>query len=440
MAPLGAAEEDTARIQESASAPVASPPGARPSPMRTLRLPSTFSSLRHRNYRYYTTGQLISQIGTWMQQVAQGWLVYQLTGSPFYLGLVGFFGAIPMWFFSLTAGALIDRFSRRHVLLVTQSVAMLLAFILSALVFAGVVQPWHILLLAFLLGINNAFDGTARQTFVKDMVGKPDMMNAIALNSAIFNMSRIIGPALAGITLALVGPAWCFLLNGLSYLAVIYGIFLMQMPNVVAALPRRSIVADIREGIQYIRRSPTITTIMLVVAVSAIFAVPYTTLLPAYASDVMHVDAQGFGFLSTATGVGALCGALMMASLSHVRRKGILLTIGNLMYPAALVLLSLSRSYPLSLLILAVAGWSFMTQQATANTLVQMQVPDELRGRVMSVYMLAGFSGMQPIGAMQAGTIAEQFGVPAGIGVGATIALLSGLFFLWRVPRLRQME
>ncbi len=407
---------------------------------RAWRLPSTFSSLRHRNYRYYTVGQLISQVGTWMQQVAQGWLVYQLTGSPFYLGLVGFFGAIPMWFFSLTAGALIDRFSRRRVLLVTQSVAMLLAFALAALVFAGVVQPWHIMVLAFLLGVNNAFDGTARQTFVKDMVGKQDMMNAIALNSAIFNMSRIVGPALAGITLALVGPAWCFLLNGLSYLAVIYGIFLMQMPATVSTAPRRSIAADVREGIQFIRRSPTISTIMVVIAISAIFAVPYTTLLPAYASDVMHVDAEGFGFLSTATGVGALVGALMMASLSGTRRKGVLLTIGNLMYPTALVLLALSRSYPLSLLILAVAGWSFMTQQATANTLVQMHVPDELRGRVMSVYMLAGFSGMQPIGAMQAGTVAEQFGVPAGIGVGATIALLGGLFFLWRVPRLRQME
>ncbi len=411
-----------------------------PAPAYSLALSRTFASFKHRNYRLYFSGQLISQVGTWMQQVAQGWLVYQLTGSPLYLGLVGFTTAIPMWFFSLGAGVMVDRISRRSLLLVTQTVAMLLAFVLAALVFTNVVQPWHILVLSFLLGINNSFDGTARQTFIKDMVGQEDMLNAIALNSAMFNLSRIVGPALAGITLASVGPAWCFFLNGLSFLAVIVGIFLMQMPKLSAPPQKASMLSDIKEGITYIRHSSTILTLMAVVAISGIFAIPYTTLLPAYARDVMHVDAQGFGFLSTATGIGALAGALMVASLSHSRRKGLILTIGNLIYPSMLVMLSLSRSYPLSLLILAIVGWSFMIQQATANTLVQNNVPDHLRGRVMSVYMLMGFQGMAPLGSLQAGSVAQQFGVPVGIGWGASIALMFSLFILWRVPRLRKLE
>jgi MFS family permease len=408
--------------------------------LRGWRLPRTFSSLKHANYRYYVAGQLVSQVGTWMTAVAQGWLVYQLTGSPFALGLVGFFGAIPTWFFSWTAGVVVDRVSRRGLLMLTQSIAMLGSLSLAALVFAGVIQPWHIIFIAFLLGMNNSFDITARQTFVKDMVGKEDMLNAIALNSAIFNLSRIIGPTLAGIALALVGPGYCFLIDGLSYLAVIYCIYRMSVPPVVSAPRRGSMLADIKEGLAYIRRHETISSIMIVVAISAVFAVPYTTLLPAYAQDAMHVDASGLGFLSTATGVGALIGALMIASLSHVRRKGIFLTIGNLLYPAALLGLAFSQSYVLSLVLLAIAGWSFMTQQATANTLVQSTVPDSLRGRVMSVYVLASFQGMQPFGAMQAGTIADVFGVRYGIGVGAAIALACGLYLLWRVPRIRHME
>jgi MFS family permease len=403
------------------------------------RLPRTFSSLKHRNYRLYTTGQLISQVGTWMQQVAQGYLVYQLTGSPLYLGLVGFFAAIPIWFFGLTAGALIDRFSRRTVLLFTQSAAALLAFVLAALYFAGVVQPWHILVLAFLLGTVNSFDMTARQTFVKDMVGKEDMPNAIALNSAIFNGSRIVGPALAGITLGAVGAGWCFLLNGLSYFAVIYGIFRMDVPKAAPA-PRNPILADIREGLRYVRGNSAILSLMLVVSISAIFAMPYTTLLPAYARDVMHVDAEGLGFLSTATGIGALAGALTMASLSYSRRRGTLLTAGNLVYPVALLGLAFTTSYLLALVLLAVAGFAFMAQQSTANSLVQTHAPDDLRARIMSIYMLASFAGMQPIGAMQAGTIAEHFGVPAGIGVGAVIALVSSLLILWLLPRVRRLE
>ncbi len=399
----------------------------------------TFAALRHRNYRFYFVGQLISLIGTWMQNVAQGWLAYQLTGSPLYLGIIGFAASIPVLFLSLGAGVLIDRFPRRYVLIATQTWAMLLAFVLSALVFTNLVQPWHIIVLAFLLGVGQAFDGTARQAFVKDMVGKEDMMNAIALNSALFNVSRIIGPALAGITLATVGAAWCFLLNGLSFLAVIYSIIVMAMPKFVAPLHKGSMWHEIKEGLSYIRHNQTVSTLILVVSISAIFGFAYTTLLPAYAQDVLGTDATGLGFLSTASGIGALAGALLMASLSHGRNKGRLLTIGNLLFPTMLILLAFNRSFPLALLILIGSGFGFMIQNTTANTLVQTLVPDHLRGRVMSVYMLS-FFGLSPLGALQAGLIAQQFGVPAGVGFGAVIALLFGLLILWRVPRLRKLE
>ena len=399
----------------------------------------TFSALRHPNYRLYFTGQLISVIGTWMQTVAQGWLVYQITSSALYLGLVGFAASIPVLFLGLGAGVLIDRLPRRQVLLATQSSAMLLALILSVLVFLNIVEPWHILVLSFLLGVSNAFDGTARQAFVKDMVGKEDMMNAIALNSALYNMSRIIGPALAGITLAAVGPAWCFLLNGLSYLAVLWGIWRMEMPAFSPPARKESMLTDIREGLSYIRHNETVLILIIVVSFSSIFGFAYTTLLPAYAQDVLNTDATGLGLLSTASGVGALLGALLMAAQSNSRHKGTVLTIGNLIFPILLIWLAFNQSMLTALLLLIGIGFAFMLQNTTANTLVQSNVPDHLRGRVMSVYMLT-FFGFSPLGSLQAGIIADQFGVPTGVAFGAIVALLFSLVILWRVPRVRQLK
>jgi MFS family permease len=427
-------------------------------PPRTAAMTRTFSALRHRNYRLYFTGQLVSQIGTWMQMVAQGWLVYELTKSPFYLGLVSFAASIPVLCFSLFSGVVVDRFPRRTLLLITQINAMILAFILSALAFARVVQPWHILILSALLGINSAFDNTARQTFVKDMVGREDMPNAIALNSALFNLSRIIGPSLAGIALATIGSAWCFFLNGMSFLAVIYGLWVMELPSFAPPTRKGSVLGEIKEGLIYVWHNQTILTLMGVVAISTVFGFAYATLMPAYAREVMlrdewsasflrvwtHADDESLsgiliGLQSTMVGIGALLGALLTASFSHYKLKGRLLTIGNLIFPTMLIVLSLSRSLPFSLLCLSCIGFGFMVQQSTANTLVQSNVPDHLRGRVMSVYML-GFFGMSPLGALQSGFIAEHWGVPTGIGFGAVIALLFGIFILWRVPRVRQLE
>lgn len=404
----------------------------------TFALSKTFAALRHRNYRLFFAGQLTSLTGTWMQNVAQSWLVYELTQSPLYLGIVSFASALPTLLFSLGAGVLVDRVPKRRLLLTTQTWAMLLAFILAADVFSGFVQAWHIVILSFLLGTVNAFDAPARQAFTVEMVEREDLMNAIALNSSIFNGARVIGPTLAGITLAALGPAWCFFLNGVSFIAVIVGLALMRVKPFVPEAHQHSAFAQLREGLGYIWHTQNVRTLIAMVAVSSVFGVGYMALLPAFARDILHQGATGLGLMSASVGTGALTGALVLASLGNYRRKGMLLTAGNLLLPLMVLLFAFSRVFPLSLLILVAAGWSFMVQNATANTLIQTTVPDRLRGRVMSVHTLA-FMGLFPLGSLLAGTVAERFGVPIGAMFGGTIALALGLFWLWRAPYVRKL-
>ena len=406
---------------------------------RGLSLARTFAALGHRNYRLFFAGQLVSLVGTWMQNVAQAWLVYELTNSPFKLGLVSFCAGVPALAFSLWAGVLADRVPKRRLLLVTQTGMMVLAFVLAADVFLGTVAWWHIVILAFLLGTANAFDAPARQAFVVEMVGRSELMNAIALNSALFNSARIIGPALAGVTLATVGAKWCFVLNGLSFLAVIGGLAAMDVKAYVGAPSTEPPVHQMREGLDYVRHHPTVRPLLTVVAVSNLFCFGYMALLPAFAQDVLHVGSVGYGLMSTAVGVGALGGALLMASLGDFQRKGWMLTAGNLLFPSMVLLVALSRSYHLTLACLALAGLGFMTQNATTNTLVQATVPDALRGRVMSVYMMV-FLGFYPIGALIAGTVAERYGAPAGAALGGAIGLGYGLYLLCWNPRIRALR
>jgi predicted MFS family arabinose efflux permease len=405
---------------------------------RQPKLGTTFAALKHSNYRLFFFGQLTSLVGTWMQNVAQSWLVYQLTDSPFYLGIVSFSAAIPVLFLSLGAGLLIDRVPKRKLLLITQSCAMILAFLLSADVFLGWVQPWHVIIFAFLLGAVNTFDAPARQAFVVEMVEREDLQSAIGLNSAIFQVARIIGPTMAGIALALVGPAWCFFINGVSFIAVIVGLWLMKLRPTVNAPRGGSPVAQIREGLSYIRHNQIVRTLIGMVAVANIFAFGYSALMPAFAQDVLGQGPQGLGLMSAAVGAGALIGALIVASLAQYQHKGKLLTAGNLFFPVMVLAYSLSNIFPLSLAILVCIGLGFMIQNSMTNTLVQFAVPDELRGRVMSVYMLV-FQGLFPIGSLMAGTIAEHWGIPAGAAFGGTIALSAGLFWLWRAPYIRKL-
>jgi MFS family permease len=408
-------------------------------PERGFTLSRTFAALGHRNYRLFFFGQLVSLIGTWMQNVAQAWLVYELTHSPFKLGVVSFCAGVPVLLFSLWAGVLADRVPKRRLLVVTQTVMMTLAFILATDMFLGTIQWWHIAIMAFLLGTANAFDGPTRQAFVVEMVGREELMNAIALNSAMFNTARIVGPALAGIILAAVGAAWCFVLNGVSFLAVIAGLVLMNVKPYIGATSTESPRRQMREGLSYIWHHPTVRPLITLVAVSNMFALGYLALLPAFAQDVLHAGTVGYGLMSTAIGLGALAGALMLASLGNYQRKGLILTAGNLLFPVMVIALSLSRSFHLTLGILVVGGLGFMTQNATANTLVQTTVPDALRGRVMSVYMMV-FLGFFPIGSLIAGAVAERFGVPVGAAFGGIIALAYSLYLAWRLPEIRALR
>ncbi len=420
----------------------------------------TFRALRHRNFRLFFFGQLISLVGTWMQTIAQQWLVYRLTGSAAMLGLVSLVGLIPLLPLSLWGGSLADRFPKRAILLVTQAAMMILAFILAGLTWTGLVEVWHVLVLAAALGAANAVDIPVRQAFIVEMVeGKEDLSNAIGLNSAIFNAARAIGPAVAGLAVATTGEAGAFLVNGVTFIAVIAGLLLMR--DLPATLPPTRTVrlgVHLIEAVRYVRGQQVVLVLLSLVAVSAFLSMPYTTLLPVFAQDVLSEsarpvldwlsasgwftfqapDALIYGLLMAATGLGAVTGALFVASLPGSARRGRWLTLGNLGFPALLLGLALSRSFALSLILLVGVGFSFVTQNALANTLIQIIVPDALRGRVMSFYALV-FQMMMRLGGGQAGALGDMLGAPLTVGLGALVCLIYGAFVAWRYPRVRNI-
>jgi MFS family permease len=399
-----------------------------------------FSALRHRNFRLWFIGQMVSLVGTWMQSVAQGWLVYQITGSRLALGTISFLGAFPTLFLMLPAGAIADRIPKRRLLLATQSLMMACAFILSLLTATRVVAVWHIGLLALILGVAQSFDAPARQSLAVEMVeDRRDLASAIALNSMMFNMARIAGPTVAGIVLATVGTAWCFLLNGLSFIAVIIALLAMRLPAFVPVNIRRPMLEEIKIGLTYVWHNIRVRSIILVVGAGTLFGMTYAVLLPAFAADVLHAGETGLGYLSAAVGVGALAGALMVASLGRTRHKGRMLLVGNLSMPLALLLFAFSRSLPMALAALALVGWASITQNATANTLIQLLVPDQLRGRVMSLYMLV-FFGSGPFNALQAGFLGQSIGPGPAIAIGASLMLVIGIIVLFAAPALRKDE
>ena len=409
-------------------------------PTAGLRLPSTFAALRYRNFRLWFFGQTLSLMGTWMQSVAQGWVVYELTGSKFALGAISFVGAVPTLFLMLPAGVLADRLPRQRLLLMTQTAMMVLAFALAVLAATGVLRAWHIGLLAVGLGITNSFDAPARQALAVEMVeDRRDLMNAIALNSTIFNLARIVGPAVGGVMLATLGAVWCFAVNGLSFLAVIGALLRMQLPNTSNAPSSEPLTVQIAAGLRYILENRAVRTMIALIGVSTLFGLSYTVLLPAYAVDVLHVGETGLGALNAAMGVGALTGSLIVASLGTFHHKGLLLTAGSLLFPTMLLFFAFSRSFLLSLASLVVIGLAFVTLNATSNTLIQSAVPDALRGRAMAVFSLM-FFGTSPFGSLQAGTLAQALGPTAGVAVGAGIVLVVAVGVLFAVPSLRRFE
>lgn len=407
-------------------------------PLPSHRFGRTFAALNYRNYRLWFFGQLVSMFGTWMQVTAEGFLVYQLTQSPAYLGYVGFAAGVPSWLFMLYGGVIADRFPRRRLLVITQSCMMVLAFISAALTFTGLIQPWQIIVLAFMLGVANAFDAPARQSFVLEMVDRKDMVNAIALNSTMFQMATVTGPAVAGLTYALIGPAACFFINGLSFIAVIIALLKMHIDPFVANPRVKSTVEGLKEGLKYVGAHSLIRTLIAIAAVTSLFGLAFVTLMPAWAVTVLGGNAATNGLLQSARGLGALIAALMIASLGSFRHKGMLLTIGSLVFPILIIVFAFVRWVPLSLLVLVGVGWGFMVLFNMLNVLLQTTVSDELRGRVMSVYTLTFFGGM-PLGALMAGVIAVAIGEPLTVILGGVITLLFALLVIWKVPRIRAM-
>lgn len=409
------------------------PPAARLAPGRA------FPAFRSRNFRLWFCGQLFSLFGTWMQSTAQQYLVYELTGSKAKLGLVAFASGIASVLLMLYGGVVADRMPRRNLMLITQTAMMLLAFVLALLTLTGLVQFWHILVLAFLLGAANAFDTPARLAFQLELVGREDLTNAIALNGTMFNLSAVVGPAIAGLVYGLLGPTWCFAFNGLSFLAIIAALLLMRDLRPTPRSERRAGLAQLGESLRYVAHEPIVRAIFALVGTVAMFGISFATLLPAWATETLGGDHYLFSYLTAARGLGAVLSALMLASLGRVRFRGRLLTIGSFLFPPLLLLFALVRWPPLALVLLAGVGVGTVLVFNLANSFVQELTPDALRGRVMGLYGLV-FTALMALGGLLAGWIAQGVSSMAMVVAGAGICMGAAVFLYFRMPRLRAVE
>jgi len=381
-------------------------------------------ALRHRNYRLYFVGQVISTVGTWMQSVAMPWLALTLTHDAFHVGLVIATQFAPMLVAGQFGGLLADRFPKRRILVCSQLAFIAPAAVMYYLTSQNLAQYWMVLVAALAVGSINVIDVPSRQAFVIEMVGREDLLNAIALNSTVFNGSAVIGPSVAGLIIGLFGVPLCFLVNGISFIASVGALLLMtNLPAVVKANHQGSMLARIREGLDYARRDPIVGTLLLTVAVFSLFAMNRFTLLPIFADQVLHTGATGFGFLTASQGVGALVGALSLAVLQRRLASGNVQFLIGLAWCVFLLLFSFSRSYPLSLLLLMLAGFCQISFVATSNTRIQAATPDHLRGRVMALYAQA-LMGVGPVGSFQAGALAHFFGAPVAMAFGAVVSAL----------------
>jgi MFS family permease len=405
-------------------------------PARNGRLRSMLRSLEHRNFQLFFAGQLISLIGTWMQNVAQAWLVYRLTGSALLLGTVSFANQAPVFLLAPGGGLVADRRNRHRVVIGTQMASMLLAGMLAALTLGAKIQVWEIIVLAVLLGVVNAFDIPARQAFLVEMVGREDLMNAIALNSSMFNGARIVGPAVAGVLVASIGEGWCFFANAVSYLAVIAGLLLMQIERRPAVKHERSPLEDIVEGFRFVAQARPVRALLLMVGLVSLVGMPYMVLMPIFADQILHGGARGLGILTGSTGVGALAGALALAMRTGLRGLARWVAIAAATFGAGLVAFAYSRWFWISVAVLIPVGFAMMVQMASSNTLIQAMVPDRLRGRVMAVYSMM-FMGMAPMGALFAGTVAHTLGSPLTVAIGGVVCMMGAGVFAMHLPRLR---
>ena len=393
-------------------------------------------ALRHRNFQLFFAGQLISLIGTWMDTVAESWLVYRLTGSSLLLGTVAFCSQIPVFLVAPVGGIVADRYNRHRIIIATQSLSMVVAFILGALTLSHRVQVWQIMVLAACGGVINAFDIPARQAFLIEMVGREDLLNAIALNSSMFNGARIIGPAIAGIVVAAVGEGWCFMANSASYIAVITGLLLMKLAPRQERGRHTSPTEDIINGFNFVKNTAPVRAILLMLGLVSLVGMPYAVLMPVFAAQILHGGARALGMLMGATGVGALLGALSLAARVGTKGLGKLIAFCASGFGAALIAFSFSRVFWLSALLLIPVGFCMMVQMASSNTLVQSMVPDAMRGRVMAVYSMM-FMGMAPFGGFFAGAIAHRIGAPYTVALGGLACISGAILYRLYLPQIR---
>ena len=394
----------------------------------------TFRALRHRNYRLFFWGQLVSLTGTWMQQTAMSWYVYQITNSKLLLGVVSAVGSAPMMLSSIWGGALADLYPKRSILVATQAAQMICAFLLAAGVWLGFATPLFIIIVAALNGISMGFDMPARQAFTVEMTSREDLLNAISLNSSIVNGARVVGPSVAGLMIGAVGVAMCFFLNGLSFIAVIAGLWMMRLPIFERRIEIVSAGEHAWEGILYATKHPRVRTILLLFLAVGVFGWSYAVLMPAFARDVLGRGANGYGILMSASGVGALVGALLVATFGHLFTPRKIALGGVWLFSIAMLAVSFTKSFPLALVFLFAAGFGMLLFFSTSNTVLQTIVPDEMRGRVMGVWSLV-FGAMIPLGSLEAGAVAHFAGTPLALGFGAIICAASALVTLWVIRR-----
>lgn len=391
---------------------------------------NNFHALTHKNFRYYWLGQCVSVIGTWVQNIAQSWLVLSLTGSPFLLGLLGTIQFLPITMFSLFAGVVIDKYPKKRILVITQTVSMVLAFILSALIFTNHVKYEYILILALVLGISNTIDMPTRQAFTVEMAGKEDLMNAIALNSASFNLARIVGPAISAIFMAFFGAGWCFLINGFSFMAVIFSLLKIEVnPYVRKKVSNSNMFKQIKDGLIYIAQDSTLLQTILMVLVVGIFVFNYNILIPIFTKNVLHQGEKIYGLLMAALGIGSLVGALMVSVKSKSGPKIKTLVVSSIMISILLVLVGFSKEYYISAILLVFTGLFNIWFSTTANSTLQLNTKDEYRGRVMSVYSLV-FAGATPIGNMFAGLTSDKYGADRSFILSGVLTIILILLLL----------
>ena len=395
-------------------------------------VPTRFRALQHRNFQLFIAGQLISLIGTWMQTTAQLWLIYELTGSAAFLGVLGFASQVPMLFLSSLGGYVGDRYDRKRGVIATQSASMILAFVLAALKLTNIVNKWEVLVIAFLVGIVNAFDVPIRQAFFVQMVGKEDLPNAIALNSSIFNGARVVGPAMAGFAIAWFGEGWCFFLNGLSFVAVIVALLMMRIERTETKPSEDSPLKSFVQGFHFAMSDAAVRPALLLLSVLSLFGLQYSVFLPIYANDILRGGARILGLLMSAAGVGAVLGALHFAARTHYKGLARWIAATSMTCAAGLIIFSQARFFWLCAAVLFVVGFAATSQMAATNTLIQNRVPDELRSRVMAVYATM-FMGVQPIGSLIAGGVAKHIGAPYTLTVFGSLVLLGSLIFIGRV-------